>query len=75
MSTPLWELLIKINSKSKKTLTCSECFAVIELLAEGARLDIDQELLEQLARDHLAKCPDCRDQLWQRLSDLEAMVH
>jgi hypothetical protein len=76
MSTPLWELLIKIKELEKsETLTCSEYFAVIELLAQGARLGIDLERLEKLARDHLGQCLDCQDQILKRLDHLEGMAN
>lgn len=76
MSTPLWKLLIKIKDfETNEALSCSECFAVLELLAEAARMGIDLDRLEQLAREHIAKCPECQDQFKKRLDQLEAMAN
>ena len=52
-----------------EALTCNECFAVLELLAEAARMGIDLDRLEQLARQHMAKCPECQDQFKKRLDN------
>jgi len=74
MASQLWELLIKVeNDTSSDTLTCGECFAVIELLVEGIELGVSQERLARLARNHLARCPDCQEQIGERLSELEEM--
>ena len=74
MSSQLWELLVNIDRReANDRLTCGECFAVMELLAEGAELGIDRKQLERLARRHLGRCPDCREQLWKRLGELIKM--
>ncbi len=74
MSSQLWELLVEIERReANDKLTCGECFAVMELLAEGAELGIDRKRLERLARRHLSRCPDCREQLWKRLGELAKM--
>ena len=71
MSDQLWELLIKIRQvQSDQKLTCTECFAIIELLVIGAQLGIERYRLERMARDHLAYCPDCQEQIWERLGQL-----
>jgi uncharacterized protein with PIN domain len=71
MSSQLWELLVKIElGEANDKLSCGECFAVMELLAGGAELGIDQKRLERLARQHLSRCPDCREKLWKRLGEL-----
>lgn len=71
MSSQSWELLVKIErSEANDRLSCGECFAIMELLAEGAELGINQKRLERLTRRHLSRCPDCREQLWERLREL-----
>jgi hypothetical protein len=71
MASQLWELRVKIElKKANDNLSCSECFAVMELLAEGAEIGIDKKRLERLARRHLSRCPDCREQLRKRLEEL-----
>ena len=75
MSSQLWELLISLNqSGSKVKLTCTECFAVIELLIEGAELGIDLKRLEAIAREHLLHCPGCREQIAERLGQLAQLL-
>lgn len=69
MSTQLWRLLITLREKD--SLTCSECFAILELLAEAATVDNDSSRFERLARQHLAKCPGCRDRIREQLFKLE----
>jgi hypothetical protein len=54
MTKPLWQLL----QEEPSTLTCDECFAVMEyyaeLLAQGG-----EALLPEIMK-HLAGCPSCR---------------
>lgn len=69
MSSQLWRLLITI--KSKDSLTCSECFAVLELLAEAADLGSDTRRIKRIARQHLAMCPECQEKIWERILKLE----
>ena len=71
MSSQLWRLLITIKNKGKDSLNCSECFAVLELLAEAAYLGGDPTRIERLARQHLAMCPECQERIWERLLKLE----
>lgn len=57
MSSQSWELLVKIErSEANDRLSCGECFAIMELLAEGAELGINQKRLERLTRRHLSRC-------------------
>ena len=72
MSVQLWQLLIKLERQERqRPLTCSECFAILDLLSLGLELGIDLERLEQSARQHLARCPGCREQIQERLRLLE----
>ena len=72
MTSQLWKLLIAIDGKD--SLTCSECFALLELLAAAAHLGSDISRVERLAREHLAKCPDCQEKIWEQLAKLEALA-
>ena len=75
MPSQLWQLLIKIQlDELDGDLTCMECFAVMELLVAAAELDIDLNHLIQLARDHLDRCPGCREQFKGRLDALAEMA-
>jgi predicted anti-sigma-YlaC factor YlaD len=74
MSSQLWEVMVKLEeTRAEESLTCPECFAVIELLAEGASLGVEYEQLAALAREHLSQCSDCREALLAQLERLENM--
>ena len=72
MSSQLWEVMIKLEAtRAKESLSCPECFAVIELLAQGASLGVEYDRLAALAREHLTQCSDCREALLAQLERLE----
>lgn len=74
MSSQLWEVMVKLEAtRTRDSLSCPECFAVIELLAEGASLGVEYEQLASLAREHLSQCSDCREALLGQLERLENM--
>ena len=70
MTRPVWEILAASSSKDDTQLTCDECFAVLEYLANEATEGADPQALLQIARRHLVHCPDCREHHEQRLSRL-----
>lgn len=75
MSFQLWQLLIRIEEMEPgDSLTCTDCFAILDLLLLGAELGLDLERLQQLARDQLAHCPGCRERLLERLKQLEELA-
>jgi hypothetical protein len=75
MSPQLWEVMIKLKeTRSRRSLSCPECFAVIELLAEGATMGVEYEHLAELAREHLSQCADCREALLDQIDRLEKMA-
>lgn len=75
MSTPLWYLLIELEqSEGDRTLTCNQCFAIMDLLALALESGIDREQLLLLARRHMAQCPGCRENLLARLEELEQLT-
>jgi hypothetical protein len=75
MSSQLWEILIKIRRmKPDEKLSCLECFAVMELLVEGAELGIELPRLAEIAQKHLARCPDCREQIRAQLARLAELA-
>lgn len=71
MTRPLWEILAASSSSDDTQLTCDECFAILEYLADEATQGADPQILLQTARRHLAHCPDCRQHYEERLSRLE----
>ncbi len=72
---PLWQTLAEAAEPGQTiTLTCDECFQILEALAEAAAAEADPHGLRRAARRHLAHCPDCRDRHLQRLSELEAKL-
>ena len=70
MSRPFWQTLVAADSGENLALTCDECFAILEYLAEGAHL----QTLQKTAQHHLSHCPDCREHHLKRLIELEAQL-
>ena len=68
----LWQILISVKeSRNVDTLTCDECFAFMEYLAEEASSGAEENTLQIAIRQHLAKCPDCHEHHLKRLEVLE----
>jgi predicted anti-sigma-YlaC factor YlaD len=67
---PFWQILA--DSSEAATLTCDECFIILEYLADEAAEGADLPTLHRAVQSHLARCPDCRAHHLQRLSKLEA---
>ena len=68
----LFEIFIRSSKPGKEyTLTCDECFAVmeyfVELVLEGFTLD---EIKKPLLK-HIAHCPDCQEHHLGRLREIE----
>lgn len=71
---PLWRIWLEITGISHLTsLTCAECYAVLEYLADADLAGIDHETLFQAARQHLADCPDCQEFYRKRLDEWAAL--
>jgi len=72
---PLWRLLLAATiQKEGVSLSCDDCFAILEYLADlRARVGVSIDLLRMLARNHLSCCPNCRKYYLQRLEQLESM--
>jgi len=72
MPFQLWEILIELEQPiSDRSLTCNQCFAIVDLLSLAIELDIDREQLFCLVQRHLARCPGCREKLLALLEQLE----
>lgn len=72
MSRPLWKILLKLSQMpSEAHLTCDECYVILDYLADAAAHATTQDQLYQMARQHLARCPGCREQYLARLRELE----
>lgn len=72
MTLQLWQFLLKIKSlQPGDRISCTDCFAIMDLLLLAAELGLDFERLMELADQHLAYCPGCREKLWQKLRELE----
>ena len=70
---PLWQLLLGTAvTRNTPPLTCSDCFAILEYLADISQANSGKTKLIQKARRHLAACPDCRTYYQKRLDELEA---
>jgi hypothetical protein len=75
MPFQLWEILIELKQPiSDRTLTCNQCFAIVDLLSLAIELDIDREQLFRLVQRHLARCPGCREKLLAQLEELDQLT-
>ena len=71
MLLPLWRILLKLG-RPDTTLTCDECFVLLEYLADERVQGADLKVLYQAARQHLSHCPGCREHHLERMRELEA---
>lgn len=72
---PLWKLLLQTTTSEQiKELTCADCFAILEYLADLDDLGSEQQILLKSVRQHINACPDCRDYYQRRLIELEQLV-
>ncbi|MCP4424538.1 MAG: hypothetical protein GY803_08615 [Chloroflexi bacterium] len=71
---PLWKLLWQTAVPNNDlSLTCADCFAILEYLADISSNHNNRPALLQKARSHLTNCPDCHAYYEKRLQELEAM--
>jgi hypothetical protein len=58
---PLWQLLLIARADDdERTLTCSDCFSILEYLSSVAVIaGLEEAELNSLAQSHMKKCPDC----------------
>lgn len=68
---PLWEILLAAESNNPCELTCDECFAIIEYLADELAGGADLQIIKRAAQRHLTHCPDCRQHHQRRLREIE----
>jgi len=71
---PIWQILTRTTHSPNSVLTCEECFAALEYLAELMDADVDPKDLWQTAQRHLARCPDCREHHAKRIRELESRL-
>ena len=72
---PIWQILTAAaESGSEITLTCDECFAFMEHLADAAIKGVDPNTIHRAIRRHIAHCPDCTEHHQQRLAELESEI-
>jgi hypothetical protein len=72
---PIWQILTDAAEPgSEVTLTCDECFAIMEHLADQAVRGVDPDMIHTAIRRYIAHCPDCNEHHKQRLAELEAEI-
>ncbi len=71
----LWQMLLAVAMLQKeKPLTCDECFAILDYLADIVDMtNVDQEMLQKVTRKHINRCPGCRDRYLERLQKWEGV--
>lgn len=71
MTTPLWQVLLKIQQSSTLVpLDCDECFVLLSFLAEQAVDDEAFFTLQETAYHHLRHCVACSHRYAQELANL-----
>ena len=68
----LWRILLKAQAPPAASLTCDECIAVLDYLADQATRGVDRDSLRQAVHKHLSRCPDCHAEYLRWLRELEA---
>ena len=72
MSLALWRILLKAQAEPDAPLTCDECLAILNCLADEAVDEAGLDTIWQAVNKHLARCPGCREQYWKWLRRWEA---
>lgn len=68
----LFEILIQSSKPGEETtLTCDECFVVMEYFVELALEGFTLEEIKKPLLKHIDHCPDCREHHLQKIRDLE----
>ncbi|HEY5573092.1 MAG TPA: hypothetical protein VIK64_08790 [Anaerolineales bacterium] len=72
---PFWLVMATANEPGNNvTLTCDECFAILDQLASLAIAGADDKDLKIAVRSYLAHCPDCEEYYEERIEKLEAWL-
>jgi hypothetical protein len=69
----LWRILLKTQAQPDAPLTCEDCIAILDYLADQAARGADLDRLRQAVQKHLGRCPDCYEQYREWLKELESM--
>jgi hypothetical protein len=68
----LFEILIRSSLPGNDiTLTCDECFVVMEYFADLALEDFSLDDIKITLIKHINHCPDCREHHLHRLKEME----
>jgi len=71
----LWQVMLETAvTDENQSLTCSECFQMLEYLTELCGVCEDKQALIRSARKHLERCPDCQTYYEVQLKRLEGVV-
>jgi hypothetical protein len=70
----LWQILVAADSEETAALSCDDCFAILQFLADEAVRGADLGTLREALRRHLEHCPDCRAHHLKRLNQLVALA-
>ena len=73
---PFWQILIiAAQHGAYVPLNCDECFQILEFLADEAVRGVEERYLVRAVRNHLDRCPECREHHLQRLREIEAIYY
>lgn len=71
----LWQVMLETAVPNQnQSLTCGECFQILEYLTDLCGICEDKQALIKVARKHLHQCPDCQTYYEMQLKRLEGSL-
>ena len=61
MSKPLWRALLKLATEEEPTLSCQECYALMDQYADLLLQGTDPCEVMLLVKEHLEQCHGCEE--------------
>ena len=73
---PIWQIMAAASETGGEvTLTCDECFIILDHLAGMALAGAKDRDLKIAVRSYLAHCPDCADYYERRIEGLQSWLN
>jgi hypothetical protein len=66
----LWQVLLHAIEPDRPTLSCEECFVLLDYLSDLLASGYKPKEVLSLAEPYLRRCPSCRQEVQQEMMDL-----
>jgi hypothetical protein len=66
----LWEVLLHATASQQESLSCEECFVLLDYLADLLASGYRPQAVLPLAQKYLQRCPRCDDEFRHTVEDL-----